>query len=507
MKRVLAAAVCTVASLWSASALADVKMPAIFGDNMVLQVMEARTPVFGKADAGEKVTVKFKGQEAAATADDKGQWKVALDARNAGLEPGELSIAGKNTITFKNVVAGEVWVASGQSNMEMTVQSSKEFDKEKAAADFPQVRMFTVRKAVSLTPVADVQGQWEVCTPQVVGHFSAVGYFFARELNQQLKVPVGVIHTSWGGTPAEAWTSQEALLADETVKSIWTDYEKYQANYPAMEARFKEAVEAWKAAGSARDKQPRGPSPVVGPNSPANLYNAMIAPIVGYGIRGSIWYQGESNAGKAYQYRTLFPTMIKDWRTRWGQGDFPFYFVQLANFMGKDAEPNNSAWAELREAQTMTLKYPNTGMAVIIDIGDEKDIHPKNKQDVGKRLAQWALKKDYGKNVVESGPLYDTMAVEGNSIRLKFKYPGGGLVAKGDRLTGFAIAGEDKKFVWADAKIDGDSIVVSSPKVEKPVAVRYGWGNNPDCNVYNKADLPMSPFRTDEWPGVTAPKK
>jgi sialate O-acetylesterase len=264
-------------------------------------------------------------------------------------------------------------------------------------------------------------------------------------------------------------------------------------------------VKEWQKAGSPRNKQPRKPGGMEDPNAPTNLFNGMVAPIVGYPIKGTIWYQGESNAGRSYQYRKLFPTMITDWRTRWAEGDFPFYWVQLANFMPRDKEPAESGWAELREAQTMTQSLPNTGQAVIIDIGEGLDIHPKNKEDVGRRLARLALARDYGKKIVDSGPVYESMSVENGAIRVRFKNAAGGLVAK-ETLTGFAIAGEDKKFVWADAKVDKDTVVVKSPGIAKPVAVRYAWGNNPEANLYNKANLPACPFRTDDWPGVTAGK-
>lgn len=499
----LAGLACTIA----APTFADVKLPAIFSDNMVLQKMD-RAPFFGTADKGEKVIVKVGTVSDEAIAGDDGKWKLAIDTHSLS-GPVEISVAGKNTITIKNAIIGEVWIASGQSNMEFTVSSVKNVDEEKAAANSDQIRMFTVQKATSDTPLTDVKGKWELTTPQTVGGFSAVGYFFARELNQKLNVPVGVIHTSWGGTVAEAWTSKEALAAaDPDVKVLWDKWDEAHSAYtPEAKEKYEAEVKEWQAAGRPKNKQPKQPAGMVHANAPTALYNGMIAPLINYGIKGAIWYQGESNAGRSYQYRKLFPLMIADWRNRWGEGNFPFYFVQLANFMTKDAEPKDSGWAELREAQTMTLAAPNTGMAVIIDIGEEKDIHPKNKQDVGKRLAQWALNKDYGKTDVEvSGPLYDSMKVEGDSIRIKFIHSAG-LEAKGDKLTGFAIAGGDKKFVWADAKIDGDSVVVKSDQVTKPVAVRYAWGNNPTCNLYNKADLPASPFRTDDWPGVTAGKK
>jgi sialate O-acetylesterase len=494
----------TISSL-TLSVYADIKLPAVFSDNMVLQKME-KTPFFGTADKGEAVTVKMGEAVGETTAGDDGKWRLFVDTRNAK-GPIEVSVKGKNSIAIKNVLIGEVWLASGQSNMEMAVGGSKDSDLEIAAANYPEIRMFTVEKATAMEPATDVKGKWEVCTPEVTGHYSAVGYFFARDLHQQLKTPVGVIHTSWGGTVAEAWTSREALTAaDPDVKVIIEKFDAARVKVtPETIEKYRADVKEWQKAGSVRGKQPRKPAGVDDPNAPTALYNAMVAPIVGYGIKGAIWYQGESNAGRAYQYRKLFPTMIQDWRGRWGEGDFSFYWVQLANFMARDKEPAESGWAELREAQTMTQALPNSGQAVIIDIGEGLDIHPKNKEDVGRRLARLALKKDYGKNIVDSGPVFDSMSVEGDTVRIRFKNAAGGLVAK-EKPTGFAVAGEDKKFVWADAKVEGETVVLKSPAVGKPVAVRYAWGNNPEVSLYNRTNLPAAPFRTDDWPGVTAGK-
>jgi sialate O-acetylesterase len=321
-----------------------------------------------------------------------------------------------------------------------------------------------------------------------------VGYFFGRELHQKLDVPVGLIHTSWGGTAAEVWTSKRTLDATELLKPMVENYTKRMESYEKQMAGLKEAAEKAKAEGKPAPKAPNKPM------MPSCLYNGMIANVLPYGIRGAVWYQGESNASRAKEYQTLFPAMIKNWREDWGQGDFPFGFVQLANYMTRREQPADSAWAELREAQTMTLSLPKTGMAVIIDIGDAKDIHPKNKQDVGKRLALWAQSQVYGKDVVYSGPMYESMKVEDGKVRVSFKHTGGGLEAKGGKLAGFAVAGEDRTFVWADATVDGKTVVVCSEKVAKPVAVRYAWADNPDCNLYNKEGLPASPFRTDDWP-------
>jgi len=322
----------------------------------------------------------------------------------------------------------------------------------------------------------------------------------------------------WGGSSCEAWINRSVLADDDRYQSMLENWDKTCSNYDPekVQAAYQKRLEKWKtqsekakAEGKPKPQRPRAPrDPRKGQHRPANLYNGMLLSVKPFGLRGAIWYQGESNAGRAYQYRHLFPTMINSWRLDWQQGDFPFYFVQLANFLPIKPEPADSAWAELREAQSMTLETPSTGQAVIIDIGDADDIHPKNKQDVGKRLALWALAKDYGRDIVYYGPQYKSMAVQGNKIVLGFDHVGGGLVAKGGGpLEGFAVAGEDKTFVWADAKIVGNTIEVSCPKVAKPAAVRYAWADNPVCNLYNTEGIPASPFRTDEWPGITVENK
>jgi sialate O-acetylesterase len=500
---------------------ADVSLPAVICDNMVLQRGRA-SAIWGWAEPGEKVSVKGSWQWfwASTSADADGRWNVnVLPPRAAG--PYEITIHGRNTITIKNVLVGEVWVCSGQSNMQWSVQASANAQEEVAAAKYPQIRLFYVKREVADEPKSNCTGNWVECRPETVPGFSAVAYFFGRELHKELGVPVGLIHTSWGGTPAEAWTRRGELEKESDFAPILKRSADSIARYPQAKADYEKKLEAWKEAakkakeaGTKEPRRPRGPSSPLNSHTPAALYNAMIAPLIPYGIQGAIWYQGESNAGRAYQYRKLFPAMITNWREDWGQGDFQFLFVQLANFMAVKPDPCDSAWAELREAQSMTLRLPNTGMAVIIDIGEADDIHPKNKQDVGKRLALWALAKTHGKKLVYSGPIYESMRVAGSKIVLSFEHVGGGLVAgcgerasAGEPLKGFAIAGEDRKFVWADAIIEGDTIVVSSDKVAEPVAVRYAWADNPVCNLYNKEGLPASPFRTDDWPGVTADNK
>jgi len=492
-------------ALVPAAARADVKPHALCTEGMVLQ-QKAKVHIWGTADKGEKVTVSFRGKEASATADDNGKWLVSLESGEAG-GPLPMTIAGKNKLDYKDVYVGEVWVCSGQSNMQWSVNQGSQSDKESAtsAPANPMLRMFTVPRVPQAKPVDNIGGTWVAAKPDTVGNFSAVAYFFGRDLQKTLKVPVGLISTNVGGTRAEAWTSQAALDAHPEFKFEHENFAK------ALEAHKKDPDKV---------KNP------LGPNSPSALYNGMIYPILNYTIKGAIWYQGESNAGKAYQYRTLFPLMIKNWREDWKQGEFPFYWVQLAPFQAVAKEPGESNWAELREAQTMTLKLPYTGQAVITDLGDETDIHPTPKQPVGERLALIARAKDYGEKIEYSGPVYKDLKVEGNKAVLSFDHVSGGLEAKNivlvprdkhkewrvqpgsaKELLGFTICGEDKKFHPARAEIVGDKVVVTCDAVAKPVAVRYGWAQHPVVNLYNKAGLPASPFRTDDFPGVTAPKK
>ncbi|MCW8133331.1 MAG: sialate O-acetylesterase [Planctomycetota bacterium] len=503
---------CLVLGLAAASARAEVSLPAVFGDNMVVQ-REAKVPVWGKAEAGEDVTVTFGKQSVKATADKDGKWKVELEPLEAG-GPFEMTVAGKNTITFKNVLVGDVWLCGGQSNMEFTAGGVLNAVDEAVKADLPQIRQIKVAHQIGLEPKDNIQGAWVEASPQTFRAFTAVGFFFARDLHQDLKVPIGLLNSNWGGTPAEAWTSKEGLEADEEFKPILDRAAGLADAYPKQKEAYEKALEKWKAdaeaakaAGKPEPKKPNAPPPPESnPHRASVLYNGMIKPLVPFAIKGVIWYQGEANAGRAFQYRKLFPNMIQDWRKQWNQ-EFPFLFVQLANYMARKPDPSESAWAELREAQTMTLALPKTGMAVIIDTGEEKNIHPKNKQDVGKRLALAARHIAYGKDLVYAGPMFDTLAIEGSAAKVTFKHTGGGLEAKDGDLKGFAVAGEDKKFVWASAKIDGNTVVVSSDKVEKPVAVRYAWADNPECNLYNKEGLPACPFRTDTWDGVTKANK
>ena len=500
-------AVCCLVAI----AAADVKLPGVFGDHMVLQ-REMPIPVWGWADAGEQVTVTLGEQSKTATACKAGKWCVKFDALKAG-GPLTLKVQGKNCVQLSDVLVGEVWLCSGQSNMAMTVGGVMNKEKEIAAADLPKIRMCTVARVPAKEPQDNCKGEWLLSSPKTVAGFSATAYFFGRELQKQLDVPVGLINSSWGGTPIQTWTSIKAHEAMPELKSMAETLKKQAEVYDPEKdkARYEKQLDAWKEA-AAKAKaagvpfKGRAPQEAQDPRaragSPAALYNGMIAPLVPYAIRGAIWYQGEANAGSKL-YSLQMKAMIGNWREDWKEGDFPFISVQLPNFMAPQEKPSEGVggWQLTREEffKTLTL-VPNTGMAVTIDIGETKDIHPHNKQEVGRRLAQWALAKTYGKKVVACGPLYKSMRVDGDKIVLEFDYDSCGLAARdGGKLKGFAIAGADKKFVWADAQVVGNTVVVSSAEVKSPASVRYAWANNPDCNLINKCGMPASPFRTDDW--------
>ena len=505
LRKLLCVAVVVLAGL---PASAVVTLPKIIGDHMVLQQGE-EAPVWGKTSTGDKVTVSMCGKTVSTTACVKGYWQVELPKMKPG-RPYEMTIRDKDSsVTVKDILVGEVWMGSGQSNMQWAVKDTNNAEAEIAAANYPEIRLFYVERKVAETPQWDCSGSWQVCTPENIPMFSAVLYYFGRDLHKELGVPMGLIHTSWGGTPAESWASAPALEANPEFKPLLDRWADIIANYPAAKAAYDEAVKKWEAeaavAKSENKPEPNKPGAPQGPDSPgrpSSLYNAMIAPLVPYGVRGAIWYQGESNAPRAYQYRALFLAMINDWRRAWDD-DFAFYFVQLANFTKRLDEPADSDWAELREAQTRTLSLPHTGQAVIIDIGEAENIHPRNKQEIGKRLALIALAKDYGRKVEYSGPMFKSAKFGRGKATISFKHATGLKTSDGGAPREFAVAGADKKFYWADAAIEGNKVVLRCKDVAEPVAVRYGWANNPDVNVYNGAGLPASPFRSDDWPGIT----
>ena len=508
------------------TASADVRLPALIGDNMVLQ-QGRQVAIWGTADVGEQVTVRLGKQKKTVAAGADGQWKVKLGPLKKG-GPLEMVVAGRNTITIHNVLVGEVWVCSGQTNMDGTLLGKGRSggvlnaEQEDAAANYPLLRLFVVKKAVAGKPQTEVQGQWVVATPETVGNFSAVGYFFGRDLHQARKFPVGLIGSSYFDTEGEAWTGDAVLQADPALKVVADSWQQKIAEYPHVLEQFEQKLgdpqkvmelQEWEKA--AEEAEANGkvalpiPDKVVSaiPNVPkdprssrrrdAGVWNAMIAPLTSYAIAGVIWYQGESNAEFPYQYRKLFPPMIQQWRSSWGEGDLPFLFVQLTNYSRGFRFPD--VWPTTRESQATALALPKTGMAVAMDIGDHQSMFPKNKQEVGRRLALAAEGIAYGRKIEYRGPSFKSLRVDNGTVRLQFTHVAGGLVVHGESLKGFVVAGEDQKFFPAEAKIEGTEVVISSPQVAKPVAVRYAWANDPECTLYNKAGLPAPQFRTDDW--------
>ena len=502
--------------------MADVRLPKIFTDNMMLQ-RDLPVRVWGWADAGEAVSVTLAGKNAATQANKNGQWAIELPAVKAG-ENLELTVKGKNTVTLKNVLMGDIWVCSGQSNMEMGLGGCLGFQDDLKAADFPKIRRIKFNHVQSGQPEADAPTAtpWQVCSPTMDAGFTAVGFYFAREIHQKTGVPIGIIDANWGGTPIEPWVATEGLALVDALKPQFTAKQEALKAYRAQLPKALTGLEEWIAQtrGDLASGAPTSPPPAI-PALPdggwSGMYNAMIAPLVHFPIKGALWYQGESNGGEGDTYYDKMRALIGGWRQQWGQGDFPFYYVQLASYQAVSEDPaGGNGWAKHRMAQTKSLTIPNTGMAVIIDtvpLAERDDIHPKNKYDVGMRLALGALARDYGqKQVVVSGPIFKALKIEGGKARLAFDYTGTGLMVgkkegrspalenKGGKLKQFAIAGEDKKWVWADAVIEGNTVSVSSPNVPAPVAVRYAFQMNPDgANLYNREGLPASPFRTDNW--------
>jgi sialate O-acetylesterase len=501
-RHALALVVITLCPLPKVSA--DVRLPAIFSEHAVLQA-DADVPVWGWADAGEKVEVSVAGQTKAATPGADGKWMVKLGALKPG-GPHELTVKGRNTLTVKDVLIGEVWLGSGQSNMAMKVNGAMNYEKEQAAANLPQVRMFTEASGASNKLEEQGKGSWVVCSPETVGAFSATLFFTGREIHKALGVPVGLINSSVGGTPIESWIAPEAQHASPELKPFFETMNKADASfdpiaakatYEKQLAKWKEDAKKAKAEGKPAPRAPRDPVALrQRKGNVGGLFNGKIAPLIPYAIRGALWYQGEANTNgdKPPFYQHQLPLLVTDWRKRWGY-DFPFAWVQLPNF----SRPGEG-WPLVREAMLKTLKLPKTGMAITIDIGEQKNIHPKNKQEVGRRLSLWALGTVYGKKVESTcGPLPAGHEIRGGEVVLKFTHADGGLVAKGGELKGFTIAGEDRQWKPATARIEGGRVVVSSGDVKKPVAVRYAWQDYPDCNLANGAGLPASPFRTDDW--------
>lgn len=492
----------------SVNMFAEVKLPALVSNHMVLQQKQT-VKIWGWASPDEKVevVVSWSGKRYKTTTAKDGKWLLKVKTPAAG-GPYTINVKGENEITLSDVYIGEVWICSGQSNMHIMVGKFGDekswktgvinYKEEIENADYPRIRMFTVERKTSETYLDDVEGEWEVCSPETVPMWSGVGYFYARDLYQQLNVPIGMLNSCWGGTPCEAWTERSVMENDGELKELIEKHDYMVANWDSIWSAYKAKDKNWKEESANADILPPRPSAPIGPGShkaPYGIYNAMVHPLLNYSIKGAIWYQGESNARKAWQYQRLFPAMIKNWRDEFKQGDFPFYFVQIA--------PHRSQNPEIRQAQLVAYrKVKNSGITIITDAGDSTNIHPRNKQVVGARLTKWALADTYGfKNVVQTGPLYKSMSVEGDKIRISFDFVGSGLVCKGDSLTHFVICGDDKLFKPATAVIDGNSVVVSSKEVSKPVTVRFGWEYIPMPNLFNVEGMPASPFRTDSWDG------
>lgn len=481
-------------------AFAEVKLPAIISDHMVLQ-QNAPVRIWGSASHGEKILVSISGQKINTQADAIGKWQVWLKPMKKNRDQ-TMTVTGSNTIIVNDILIGEVWLASGQSNMEWKVRQSTNAEEEIKNANYNDIRFFAAKKGISEKPLTEIDGKWEICSPTTTGNFSAVAYFFGRDIHKRLNVGIGLIETSWGATNCQAWTPAEVFATDPRVKYIVDDWSKVTERYPQTLKTYHHNLEKWRvdsaqktAKGESPTPRPRSPGSPFNKNAPSSIYNATIAPLTNFTIRGVIWYQGEANAYQhvAYPYRYLFPAMITAWRNAWGQGDFPFLFVQLS------AMGNHPYWPVLRESQVETLKLKNTGMAVSLDVGDSADAHFIRKQPIGYRLHLIARNLVYGEKTEYSGPMYRQATVEGKNLRLWFDHAKDLKTTDGGPVKGFTVAGIDGIFVPASAVIDGETILISSPAVENPVAARYAFLDFPHCNLTNGANLPASSFRTDNY--------
>jgi sialate O-acetylesterase len=503
MRRPVTAFTLALFFVLAVSAHAEVKPSPLFSDHMVLQ-RGMLVPVWGTASPGEAIRVTLNGQTRSTKAGPDGKWMVQLRKLKAG-GPYEMNIDGGNSIVIHDVLVGEVWLATGQSNMVFTVSKKAAYfagmldeDKEIAAADYSNIRMLTVKTAKSYTPQDNPEGDWEVCSPETVGAFSAVGYLFARDLQQYLHIPIGILTVAYGASTAESWLPRQSLANDSQLKPMLDRFDALESFYKAHPGATTADAPPGPQTINGRAARP-GPlrDPVQDQHQPTVLFNGMLHPVIPYAIRGAIWYQGESivggKAGVAL-YPHVMATLVTAWRRLWNEGEFPFYAVQLPALKNVSNNPM------VREGQAQILSLPNTGLAVTIDVGDPENVHPKNKEPVGERLALIALANTYRRKLEYSGPRYSTMEVQGETIRVRFTHVDGGLVAKDGPLKWFQIAGADQRFVDADAVIEGDTVVVKSPSVPAPVAVRYAWANYPfGCNLYNAVGLPAAPFRTDDW--------
>lgn len=513
-KKILFILFSTIAAV---SLRADLHLPAIFSDHMVLQ-REQGNRIWGWDAPNTKITLSFSGTNYTSTTDTEGKWTITLNASPANAHGQSIAIQGTTSREIKDVLIGEVWICSGQSNMEWFLSKVRDGDLAILAAANPQIRLIHVTKVGTQELQDDFKGRWDLCTPETVANFSAIGYHFGSNLQAVLDVPIGLIDNAWGGSAAEAWVRRETLANHPTLARMLPYTEKREAYFATPESKidYAEKIEQWEEAvalaKSENQKVPRKPqSPenwLGGNKRVGNIFAGVLHPTIGYGIRGVIWYQGEANATRAANYRELFPLLIQHWREEWNQGDFPFYWVQLADFKQEKQEPGESDWAELREAQTLTQNLPETGQAVIVDLGDAENIHPRRKQEVAARLTRLALAKTYGYEIPYRSPEYSSLEIEDDVATVHIECYGSSLVIFDSKeAKGFAICGKDRVWHWAEAKIvGGDQIQVTSEQVNDPVAVRYAWADNPVCNVISKDDLPLTPFRTDDFPMTTEPK-
>ena len=510
-----------IATVFAESAVAELSLPSFFSDHMVLQ-RESEAAIWGNSDPDATVVVSFKNRTVETQANKDGRWRANLETGVADANGSSLKItSGPDSVTIHDVLVGEVWFASGQSNMVFTMNRVPDYVDVIAKSDHPQIRMFNAPTVTSVEPQDDINGEWTLCRPETVSGYSAVAFFFARKLHRELNIPIGVIKSAWGGKPVETFTSRDALNTLPGTKKLVDGAVAADASFDPVKAMasYKKRLEQWKLSeqkwrdqpSNERGRRPRRPAipkrALDTEGQPGVLFNSMIHPFVGYTIRGAIWYQGEGNAKPgAVPYDQTLPLLINDWRSRWGQ-EFSFYFVQLANFRDPSVEPgNDDPWPLLQDRMRRVLDTtPKTGMAIINDVGEAKDIHPKNKHDVGERLALWALAQDYDQELVYCGPLFRSSEIDGGSVRVRFRHVGSGLKSRdGENLARFEIAGKDKVWHWADARITAvDTVTVNSKQVPKPVAVRYAWAANPKgANLINSAGLPASVFRTDDWSDV-----
>lgn len=496
-------------TLISTLSFAGIGVPSVFSDHMVLQ-RNQENPIWGTAEPNEEISISIAGKQVSTTSCKDGKWRVMLPPLPAG-GPHTIDIKGNTRLQIDDVLVGEVWFCSGQSNMQWSVMDSYGAEVEIASANHPQIRLLTVELHGTDVPQDDINGTWQVCSPETVPHFSAVGYFYGKILNAALDVPIGLIDNAWGGSSAEAWIPRKTLEADGGYAEMLEMWDERVANFDEAEHEdYKRRYKEWTASGHKGPSMDWGKTqhPITGQLRPANIFNGMVYPLAGYGIKGVIWYQGESNAGRSKQYLDLFPLLVSTWREVWQQGDFPFYWVQLADFGPEKDIPGDDGWAELRDSQTRSMDIlPNSGQAVIIDIGEGRDIHPRDKSTVASRLARWPLARDYRYDIAYQSPRYKSMEVVGNRIRISLDHvSNGGLWAfDSKKIIGFSIAGIDKKFVWAEARIVDHNIVeVWSNDISEPVAVRYGWAQNPRVNLFDRNGLPVTSFRTDDWGWITA---